>query len=280
MLLNGKNENRCTRALASVGSTLLIAGLTACDQGASPNADNNDAGTSDGYYAGYDLGIKLAELRQQYPGIELDEAFKGMLDALSDTSQQVIRTELCTRLQPAEARPAEADYEPVESVQPSQTEARPHNIFKADFSKDDFAARNAKREGVVSLPSGVQYEVLKAGSGEPPGKGDAVVISYQASFADGTVNRSRDDDDVRRRRRKPQRAEYLPAADSCHRRHERYSRRCSAPSSAFHANFHRSCGGSSLPAVGSFRGRNAAALRPFGRPDHAPRQRGVCWPGH
>jgi FKBP-type peptidyl-prolyl cis-trans isomerase len=39
----------------------------------------------------------------------------------------------------------------------------------------------------------VQYEVLKAGSGEPPRADDAVVISYQASFADGTVIDTSDD---------------------------------------------------------------------------------------
>ena len=100
---------------------------------------------------------------------------------------------MCARLQSIENRPdkvepepAEIEFKPTESIQPSPTEARPHVISKADFTKDDFAAQNAKREGVVTLPSGVQYEVLKAGSGEPPRADDAVVISYRASFADGT----------------------------------------------------------------------------------------------
>jgi FKBP-type peptidyl-prolyl cis-trans isomerase FklB len=52
---------------------------------------------------------------------------------------------------------------------------------------DDFAVLNARREGVVTLPSGVQYEVLKAGSGSRPGAGDAVMVSYQASLTNGAV---------------------------------------------------------------------------------------------
>jgi FKBP-type peptidyl-prolyl cis-trans isomerase FklB len=124
--------------------------------------------------------------------IELDEAFKGLCDALSDTKQLISHTELCARLQqPVEFRPAEVEFKPTESLQPPLTEKRSHNIV--DFTPDNYAALNARRDGVVTLPSGVQYEVLKAGSGEPPRADDAVVISYQASFADGTVIDTSDD---------------------------------------------------------------------------------------
>jgi FKBP-type peptidyl-prolyl cis-trans isomerase FklB len=53
--------------------------------------------------------------------------------------------------------------------------------------KDDFAALNAGRDNVVTLPSGVQYEILTAGSGATPQSGDAVVISYTGSLSDGRV---------------------------------------------------------------------------------------------
>lgn len=53
--------------------------------------------------------------------------------------------------------------------------------------KDDFAALNARRESVVTLPSGVQYEILTAGNGATPQPGDAVVISYTGSLSDGRV---------------------------------------------------------------------------------------------
>ena len=190
-----RNQNRFAVALAAAGFTVLVAGLTACDQVPSLDSDKRSSGTDqDGYFAGYELGIRLAELQQQQPGFKVvDEAFEGMLDALADMNQHIDRTELCAPPQPVESQPDDRAYNPAESVQPSQTDTRPHNIFKADFTRNNFAALNAEREGVVTLPSGVQYEVLKAGNGEPPEAGDAVVISYQASFADGTVVGTTDD---------------------------------------------------------------------------------------
>lgn len=59
--------------------------------------------------------------------------------------------------------------------------------------KDDFAALNARRETVVTLPSGVQYEILAAGTGDTPRPGDAVLISYTGSLSDGRVFDSTND---------------------------------------------------------------------------------------
>jgi FKBP-type peptidyl-prolyl cis-trans isomerase len=53
--------------------------------------------------------------------------------------------------------------------------------------QDDFAALNARRPGVVTLPSGVQYEVLEAGSGNKPTPQGSVRVDYQASLPDGRV---------------------------------------------------------------------------------------------
>jgi FKBP-type peptidyl-prolyl cis-trans isomerase FklB len=53
--------------------------------------------------------------------------------------------------------------------------------------KDDFAALNARRQSVVTLSSGVQYEVLSEGSGALPQPGDAVSLRYTASLSDGRV---------------------------------------------------------------------------------------------
>ncbi len=44
-----------------------------------------------------------------------------------------------------------------------------------------------KQEGVVTLPSGVQYKVLRAGSGRTPGLTDTVVLNGKVTLLDGTV---------------------------------------------------------------------------------------------
>ncbi len=48
-----------------------------------------------------------------------------------------------------------------------------------------FLAANKSKEGVVTLPSGLQYKILKAGSGPKPTKDDSVVCNYRGTLIDG-----------------------------------------------------------------------------------------------
>jgi len=50
-----------------------------------------------------------------------------------------------------------------------------------------FLAANAKKEGVKTTPSGLQYKVLKSGTGEMPKKTDTVTVHYTGTLIDGTV---------------------------------------------------------------------------------------------
>lgn len=50
-----------------------------------------------------------------------------------------------------------------------------------------FLEENKKREGVVTLPSGLQYEVLKEGNGKKPTANDRVKCHYEGTLIDGTV---------------------------------------------------------------------------------------------
>lgn len=50
-----------------------------------------------------------------------------------------------------------------------------------------FLAENAKKPGVISLPSGLQYKVLKQGDGIVPQKTDKVKVHYEGRLIDGTV---------------------------------------------------------------------------------------------
>lgn len=49
-----------------------------------------------------------------------------------------------------------------------------------------FLAQNAEREGVVSLPSGLQYEVIEEGDGATPGRRSTVVVHYRGTLINGT----------------------------------------------------------------------------------------------
>lgn len=50
-----------------------------------------------------------------------------------------------------------------------------------------FLAENAKKEGVVTLPSGLQYKVLVQGTGDVPKSDERVLVNYEGRLVDGTV---------------------------------------------------------------------------------------------
>ena len=52
---------------------------------------------------------------------------------------------------------------------------------------EQYLAANAKNEGVVTLPSGLQYTVLSEGNGKKPKATDQVVCHYEGFLVDGTV---------------------------------------------------------------------------------------------
>lgn len=73
-------------------------------------------------------------------------------------------------------------------------------IFEREFNKateernaanrkagEDFLAQNAKKEGVVTLPSGLQYKVITKGEGPVATANDEVTVKYEGRLIDGTV---------------------------------------------------------------------------------------------
>ena len=51
----------------------------------------------------------------------------------------------------------------------------------------DFLAENGKKPGIITTPSGLQYEVLKQGDGAVPQTTDKVKVHYEGRLIDGTV---------------------------------------------------------------------------------------------
>ena len=52
---------------------------------------------------------------------------------------------------------------------------------------ENFLAENAKKAGVITLPSGLQYEIVKEGNGKRPAATDRVQCHYEGTLIDGTV---------------------------------------------------------------------------------------------
>jgi FKBP-type peptidyl-prolyl cis-trans isomerase FklB len=69
-------------------------------------------------------------------------------------------------------------------------QAKSGEMMKQDAERnkqegDAFLAQNAKKEGVRTLPSGLQYKVLKAGTGRTPRPTDTVTVNYRGTYVDG-----------------------------------------------------------------------------------------------
>lgn len=52
---------------------------------------------------------------------------------------------------------------------------------------ENFLAENAKKAGVITLPSGLQYEIVKEGNGKRPAATDRVQCHYEGTLINGTV---------------------------------------------------------------------------------------------
>ena len=58
---------------------------------------------------------------------------------------------------------------------------------KAKAAGEKFLAENKAKEGVVALPSGLQYKILKEGNGPKPKASDTAKCHYEGRLTDGTV---------------------------------------------------------------------------------------------
>ena len=74
----------------------------------------------------------------------------------------------------------------------ARAEAKRDEELKEQYAEkvkegEEFLAENGKREGVVTLPSGLQYEIIKEGNGDKPTANDRVKVHYHGTLIDGEV---------------------------------------------------------------------------------------------
>ena len=119
----------------------------------------------------YSFGVNIAQnMKQQGMNeINADLLAKGITDYLAGGELQIQEDQIQNILQ---------KY--FKELQEKQFEG---NIVKGK----DFLAENAKREGVTSLESGLQYEVITEGTGAKPSATDKVTTHYHGTLIDGTV---------------------------------------------------------------------------------------------
>jgi FKBP-type peptidyl-prolyl cis-trans isomerase len=124
------------------------------------------------YAIGADLGRNI---KRQGGEVNAEALMNGMRDAFS--ADKLLMTD-------EDIRAALNAFQ----VELKQRRARPAGIVAEDNRKagETFLAGNKTKEGVVTLPSGLQYKILKEGDGKKPAEADTVEVNYRGILLDGT----------------------------------------------------------------------------------------------
>jgi len=128
----------------------------------------------------YALGMDLGnQLRKQSVDVDPATFGKGLSDALSGGK---------TLLTEEEARGLIAELQKDLKAKQAAAQAEKMKELSEKNKKEGgaFLDANKKKEGVVTLPSGLQYRILKAGEGKKPTIDDTVVCQYRGTLVDGT----------------------------------------------------------------------------------------------
>jgi FKBP-type peptidyl-prolyl cis-trans isomerase len=125
----------------------------------------------------YAAGMNLAKaLHEQSVEVDVDSLIQGLKHGLSGGKARMSEEQ------------AEATLEGLQT-DVRMVHANLTRIALAEKNKREgeaFLAENKRKEGVVGLPSGLQYKIIKTGEGKRPTANDLVVCGYRATFINGT----------------------------------------------------------------------------------------------
>jgi FKBP-type peptidyl-prolyl cis-trans isomerase FklB len=146
-----------------LGGLLPVSGLLAAD------AAMDEAARMQ-YALGYQLGRDLAGVESRP-----DALARGLEDGRSGAQPRLSQQEMETAM-------AALGKSMNEQRQKAQAEA----AKKAEGENATFIAENAKKPGIKTTASGLQYKVIEPGTGRTPVSGDTVTVNYRGTLIDGT----------------------------------------------------------------------------------------------
>ncbi|MBW4711487.1 FKBP-type peptidyl-prolyl cis-trans isomerase [Prevotella histicola] len=126
------------------------------------------------YALGIGIGSQLAGMGAKE--LNIDDFAQAIKDVISGAGLKVDNAEAQTLVQ---------NFFQEQEAKQQAAAAEAGKAAKA--AGEEFLAENAKKDGVVTLPSGLQYQVLKEGNGKKPSATDQVVCHYEGTLIDGTV---------------------------------------------------------------------------------------------
>jgi FKBP-type peptidyl-prolyl cis-trans isomerase FklB len=126
------------------------------------------------YALGIGIGHQLANMGGQE--LNIDDFAQAVKDVLGGKE---------LKIKSSEAQQIVQDFFAEQEKKINQQRQEAGKAHKEAGEK--YLAENAKKEGIVTLPSGLQYQVLKEGNGKKPSAKDSVKCHYEGFLIDGTV---------------------------------------------------------------------------------------------
>ncbi|MFB3817807.1 MAG: FKBP-type peptidyl-prolyl cis-trans isomerase [Candidatus Methylomirabilales bacterium] len=124
----------------------------------------------------YSLGANLGRnLARDKVDVDADLVLKGLRDGLSGKELVIPEHEIRNLLTAFQTE-----------LKRKQDQARRGSGEENRKKGEAFLAQNKTKEGVVALPSGLQYRILKQGEGKTPTQADVVEVGYRGTLIDGT----------------------------------------------------------------------------------------------
>ena len=161
-------KRKLTLAWIGVMGIALMAGMA--------GAQEQPALRSEKEKVSYGIGVDLAKsFRSQGIEVDPDLLVRGLKDGLSGGKLLISETDLRKVL-------AEFRAEFMQKRAQEMKLAAEENRKKGEA----FLAENGAKEGVMTMPSGLQYKILKLGTGRTPTEADTVEVSYRGTRIDGT----------------------------------------------------------------------------------------------
>jgi FKBP-type peptidyl-prolyl cis-trans isomerase len=148
----------------------------------SPKTSTAPALTTNKQKDSYALGVNLGRgLSKQPVDLDVTSLLRGMKDALQGTKPQLTDDQIKAAL-------AQLSNEANAKAEAANAKAGAANavLGEANLKQgEEFLASNKTKQGVVVLPSGLQYKILTAGNGPKPTAADTVVCDYRGTLING-----------------------------------------------------------------------------------------------
>lgn len=127
------------------------------------------------YALGLGIGQQLAQMGAA-ADLNVDDFAQSIRDVLQGNELKVSHRE---------AQQIVNEYFQRQEQRLNAEKAEKGKAAKAEGEK--YLAENAKKEGIITTPSGLQYQVLRQGNGKRPTAKDSVKCHYEGFLIDGTV---------------------------------------------------------------------------------------------